>query len=73
MASKVRYAEGDVFAVPLEGDRGYGIGVVARATKKGPTLGYFFGPRRDEVPGLSDVGDLNAVDNVWSRSSATLG
>jgi hypothetical protein len=73
MARKLPYAEGDVFAVPLEGDGGYGVGVVARASKKGPTLGYFFGPRRDEVPELSDVQDLEAVDNVLVAKFGDLG
>lgn len=73
MAKKVRYAEGDVFAVPLEGNGGYGVGVVARASKKGPALGYFFGPRRGAVPGLSEVGDLAAVDNVMVAKFGDLG
>jgi hypothetical protein len=34
--------EGRVFAIPLE-HTGFGIGVVARASRSGVTLGYFYG------------------------------
>jgi Immunity protein 26 len=72
MAKRVRYQEGDVFAVPLR-DGGYGVGVVARASSKGPVLGYFLGPRRDDVPELSEVEDLEAVDNVLVQKFGDLG
>lgn len=50
---RVKYAEGDVFAVRLE-HGGYGLCVVAR--RHGSIiLGYFFGPRYAEVPNLDSV------------------
>ncbi|MEV1062943.1 immunity 26/phosphotriesterase HocA family protein [Streptomyces sp. NPDC050263] len=48
MTRKLPYSLGDVFAVPLR-DRGYALGVVARADGKGIVLGYFFGPRLESV------------------------
>lgn len=57
---KVPYQEGDWFAVPLR-DGGYVIGLVARAAPGGKILlGYFFGPRRDRVPTLTELGPLQA-------------
>ncbi|MFO0755163.1 MAG: immunity 26/phosphotriesterase HocA family protein [Byssovorax sp.] len=50
--------EGDWFAVPLE-TGGYAIGVVARKSKGGVLLGYFFGPRREKVPTIEDTKDLS--------------
>src|SRR4051812_22786689 len=56
---KLNYTEGTWFAVPLDSG-GFGVGVVARATKKGPViLVYLFGPKRDTVPSLSEVADLD--------------
>src|SRR6266705_1440571 len=52
------YPEGTVFAVPLRGG-GYAVGLVARVGRRGTTLGYFFGPRREKVPVLSEVAELN--------------
>ena len=64
MAKKSNYREGDWFAVPLD-DGGYAIGVAARANPKdGVLLGYFFGPRREEVPSLRDMQNLHAADAV---------
>ena len=77
MKYKISYKEGTWFAVPLR-NGGYGIGVVAR-TKKARILGYFFGPRREDVPKLEDisilkpdsavlvvrVGDLGLVKGEW--------
>jgi hypothetical protein len=58
------YREGDWFAVPLPGG-GYAVGLVARASRIGKILlGYFFGPRRDEVPALSELLELQAGDAV---------
>jgi hypothetical protein len=55
---KLRYKEGDVFAVPLEGG-GFCLGVVARMPRGGKLLlGYFFGPRLDRVPGADEVPKL---------------
>lgn len=73
------YEEGTWFAVPLRSG-GHGVGVVARATKKGKVLlGYFFGPRREAVPPLNETsslrpekavrvlrfGDLSLVNKEW--------
>jgi hypothetical protein len=53
-SQKINYREGDWFAVPLR-DGGYAVGLVARMDNRGGVLGYFFGPRRDDVPSPSDV------------------
>ena len=47
---------GDVFGVPLPGG-GYAIGLIARVSRqhRGILLGFFFGPRRPELP---EVGGL---------------
>ncbi|KYH42966.1 immunity 26/phosphotriesterase HocA family protein [Branchiibius sp. NY16-3462-2] len=58
---RTNYQEGDWFAVPLR-TGGYAIGLVARASRDGILLGYFFGPRRDEIPSLTDVDDLAQGD-----------
>lgn len=70
--AKVKYAEGDWFAVPLRGG-GFGVGVVARSNPKAALLGYFFGPRRAEVPVLTDVEDLKPGDAVLVRKFGHLG
>ena len=59
----VRYAEGDWFAVPLRVD-GFAAGVVARMNPRGILLGYFFGPKRSEVPELEQLAGLTAADAV---------
>lgn len=51
------YAEGDWFAVPLRTD-GFAIGIVVRANPEGVLLGYFFGPRRAELPSIADAAGL---------------
>ena len=76
---KLNYSEGTWFAVTLTGG-GFGVGVVARATKKGRViLVYLFGPKREAVPSLSEVagldpsaavaviriGDLHLIDGKW--------
>ena len=50
---KHSYAEGDWFAVPLR-TGGFALGIIARTNPKGVLLGYFFGPRRNELPDLAD-------------------
>jgi len=54
-----KYGEGDWFAVPLR-DGGYATGIIARMNPNGVLLGYFFGPRHDDVPVLADVYHLVA-------------
>lgn len=75
---RVKYAESDVFAVPLE-QGGYGICVVAR--RRGPIfLGYFFDPKYAEVPTLELMqlspkcpilaamcGDLDIIEGNWPK------
>jgi hypothetical protein len=64
MARKLPYSVGDWFAVPLR-SRGYGVGLIARSAKGGKILlGYFFGPRRDELPALKELSSLRAADAV---------
>ena len=57
--SKVRYKEGDVFAVTLDGG-GFCLGVVARMPRDGKVLlGYFFGPRLANVPAAIETSLLH--------------
>jgi len=72
------YREGDWFAVPLRGG-GYALGIAARLNGEGKVLGYFFGPKREEIPVLADAvslspeqaihvrffGDLGLLDGTW--------
>lgn len=59
--AKVKYREGDWFAVPLR-DGGYGVGLIARANPAGVLVGYFFGPRRERIPSLDELRDMKAAD-----------
>jgi Immunity protein 26 len=68
----VSYEEGDWFAVPLR-DSGFAVGLIARANPKAALLGYFFGPRRVEVPTLDDVARLNPDEAVLVRKFGHLG
>jgi Immunity protein 26 len=53
------YKEGDWFAVPMP--RGFAVGLVARQSKRGPLiLGYFFGPLRKQLPGETELAQINA-------------
>jgi hypothetical protein len=61
--SELPYKEGDWFAVPLT-DGGYGLGRVARMNGQGHVLGYFFGPRRRDIPTEEDARGLTAADAV---------
>jgi hypothetical protein len=61
--AKVKYREGDWFAVPLR-DGGFAVGLVARANPGVVLLGYFFGPMRSEVPKLEDLAGLQPGDAV---------
>lgn len=61
---KLPYEEGTWFAVPLE-QGGFATGVIARMAPKGKLLfGYFFGPRRADVPKLKDVEDQQPKEAV---------
>lgn len=59
--AKFVYREGEWFAVPLR-TNGYGLGVVARASRRGVILGYFFGPCFERWPSLHDVSWLGSSD-----------
>lgn len=76
---KIKYTEGQWFAVPLR-TNGYGIGIIVRGeykTKGG--LGYFFGPKYLEIPNGQDTftktkdnsalicifGDLGIINGEW--------
>jgi Immunity protein 26 len=72
MMVKVNYEEGDWFALPLR-EGGFAVGVVARANPEEALLGYFFGPRRAELPSLADVADLKAADAVFVAKFGHLG
>lgn len=75
---RLPYREGDVFAVPLL-DGGFALGVVARVGPNGPIpLGYFFGPKIQQVPSSEAIalnpaealriwrfGDLHLMDGRW--------
>lgn len=71
---EISYGEGSCFAVPLRGG-GFAVGVIARVTprREGIPLGYFFGPRRPEVPALGDLGGLSAADAILVRRFVDLG
>ena len=59
--AKVNYRSGHSFAVPLR-TSGFAVGIVARANPNGILLGYFFGPRHDDIPSVHDAKDLKAND-----------
>jgi hypothetical protein len=63
-----------VFGVPLRGG-GFGVGVVARRqpSSGGIVFGYFFGPRRDSVPQLDEVPNLDPAAAVLARMFGDLG
>ncbi|MEO7594294.1 MAG: DUF4259 domain-containing protein, partial [Byssovorax sp.] len=55
---RLNYSEGTWFAVPLRSG-GFGVGIVARATSRGRViLVYLYGPKRETVPTLTDVAEL---------------
>lgn len=72
------YREGDVFAIPLPSG-GYARVVIAHANGRGIALGYFFGPRMQDlnshaaapVEGVEPTlirrfGDLGIISGRWS-------
>jgi Immunity protein 26 len=66
------YSEGDWFAVPL-GSNDFALGIIARANPKGVLLGYFFGPRRQQLPSLADAAGLLPDDAILVGKFGHLG
>jgi hypothetical protein len=64
--------EGDLFAVPLR-EGGYALGVVARKNRSSILFGYFFGPRREAIPAIDDVGRLSPSEAVLVARFGYLG
>jgi hypothetical protein len=77
--AELPYKEGTWFAIPLR-QGGYAVGRVARHTPVGKIiLAYLFGPKREQIPTLDGirnlepgeavrvvrVGDLGLVDGSW--------
>lgn len=82
---KIKYDEGDWFAIPLR-DGDYALGIIVRGnyqTKGG--LGYFFGPRYDHIPSNEEIwekkpseallitqfGDLGIINGRWPIIQST--
>lgn len=81
----IKYSEGQWFAVPLQ-DSGYALGIIVRGsykTKGG--LGYFFGPRYEDIPDeqvtwlkkpsdailVAWFGDLGIIEGRWPLVPST--
>lgn len=60
----VRFEQGDAVCVPLAGG-GYAMGVIARVGESGNALGYFFGPRKDRVPAVSELGTPRSSESAY--------
>jgi hypothetical protein len=70
---RIRYDEGQWFAVPLRRG-GYALGIIVRGnyrTKGG--LGYFFGPRYDELPSDQATWDKNPEEAILITRFGDLG
>ena len=67
-----KVSEGECYAVPLR-DGSYGVGVIARAGKRGALLGYFFGPRHSTIPTSGSLHTLRATDAVLCEMFGDLG
>jgi immunity protein 26 of polymorphic toxin system len=72
VAGRVKYQEGDCFAVPLRSD-GFALGVLARSNTEGVCLGYFFGPKRAAVPTIAEVQGLRPEAATVIRKFGHLG
>jgi len=72
MRIRARYGEGDWFAVPLR-DGGFATGVIARANPHGVLFGYFFGPKRRELPTTRDLTGLSATTAILVARFGHLG
>src|SRR5262245_62007255 len=70
---KLPYEEGTWFAVPLR-QGGYGVGRVARHAPAGKMiLVYLFGPKRDQLPALDELDQLEPNEAVKVRQASDLG
>jgi hypothetical protein len=67
-----KYGEGTWFAVPLKRG-GYAVGIIARGNPKTSLICYFFGPRRSDVPSLSEVETWKAADALCVEQVGDLG
>jgi hypothetical protein len=72
MKKSLPYKEGTWFAVPLRSG-GYGLGIVARLKGDGIAFGYFFGPRRDFVPTITEIEELSKDKSVLKIQFGDLG
>jgi Immunity protein 26 len=70
--TKISYSEGDWFGVPLS-EGGFATGVVARANRGGILVAYFFGPRSETPPSLTQVAQLTPGDAVLVGAVGDLG
>jgi hypothetical protein len=69
---RVKYGEGDLFAVPLDGG-GYGTVLVSRRARSLLALGYFYGPRRPRTPLAAELVGLEPSSAVWVALFSALG
>src|SRR5262245_42361437 len=70
---KLPFQEGTWFGIPMQRG-GYGVGRVARLSPKGDVrLGYFFGPKHQRLPKLTQVEALEPRDAVKVIQTSELG
>ena len=69
---RILYNEGEWFAIPLT-NGGYAIGIIARKARRGALMGYFFGPRRDQIPTVSSLADIQPQDALCISMFGDLG
>src|SRR5437868_5248211 len=69
---RVSYREGDWFAVPLR-TGGYALGLVARSNRRGKVLGYFFGPKYEQLPPAEAALHLTSRDATLVEMFGDLG
>jgi hypothetical protein len=69
---KLQYMEGDWFAIPLR-NGGYALGLIARMDGKGEVLGYFFGPRHQDLPLEQETKNLSPSSAILIRRIGDLG
>src|SRR5262245_33669660 len=72
MRRKRNYEIGDWFAVPLRSG-GYASGLIARRSRRGVLLGYFFGPKTNHIPSLQELESLKPQAAVLVELFGDLG